>query len=112
MELTELQFKILDGMADDYEDIEQLYLYANRNFDVERRLEIALPLMVIGLQFPLHDVIDELRDLLRDGLVEAKYSNDEKVAPVSRVDSALLHHYWFGATEKGWQAWKARSAAP
>jgi hypothetical protein len=30
--LTELQFVILDGMADDYEDVEQLFLYANRDF--------------------------------------------------------------------------------
>ena len=28
--LTELEFTILDGMTDDYEDVEQLYLYANR----------------------------------------------------------------------------------
>jgi len=29
--LTELQFTILDGMADEYEDVEQLYLYVNPN---------------------------------------------------------------------------------
>ena len=28
--LTELQFAFLNGMADDYEDVEQLYLNANR----------------------------------------------------------------------------------
>lgn len=34
--LTELQFTILDGMADLYEDVEQLYVYANRQFHEEQ----------------------------------------------------------------------------
>jgi hypothetical protein len=35
--LSELQFTILDGLADDYEDVEQLYLYANRELSERNR---------------------------------------------------------------------------
>ena len=109
MKLTELQFEILDGMTDDYEDVEQLYLYANRNFEAERRLNVSMPLMIVGTRFPLRDVIDEVRNLLERGLVRAKYSNDESAAPLSPVNVAALHHYWFGATAIGTEAWKAHS---
>ena len=41
--LSELQFTILDGMADDYEDLEQLYLQANREFSDEEQANIQFP---------------------------------------------------------------------
>lgn len=41
--LSELQFTILDGMADDYEDLEQLYLHANREFSDEEQANIQFP---------------------------------------------------------------------
>lgn len=105
--LSELQFTILDGMADDYEDVEQLYLYANREFSEEKQANIQFPRMLVQVRFPLRDLIDEIANLLREGYVEAKYSNDEQVAPLRPLDFAALHHYWFGATEKGTRAWKA-----
>lgn len=36
IELTELQFGILDGMADDYEDVEHLHLYASSDVGIAR----------------------------------------------------------------------------
>lgn len=90
--LTELQFTILDGMADDYEDVEQLYLYANRNFAEEEQASIDFPLMLV------------------EGYIIAKYSNNEQLAPLHPMDFSSLHHYRFGATEKGTQYWKAYSA--
>jgi hypothetical protein len=92
-ELTELQFTILDGMADDYEDVEQLYLYVNPN----------LP----QVRVPLCDVIEELARMLREGYIAIKHSNNESVAPLHSVEFAALHHYWFGATDKGTEARKA-----
>jgi hypothetical protein len=105
--LTELQFLILDGMADDYEDIEQLYLYANRDLAEEKRLRIEYAHKVLRVQYPLNEIVDEIGCMLREGYIEAKYSNHEQFAPLKPLDFAALHHYWFGATKKGTEAWKA-----
>lgn len=79
--MTELQFTLLDGMADDYEDVEQLYLYANREFAAETEANIQFPRMLIQVRFPLRDIVDEIANMLRQGFIEAKYSNDEELAP-------------------------------
>jgi hypothetical protein len=105
--LSELQFNILDGMADDFEDIERLYLYANRQFDEERRAGLEFPLMVIRERFPLRDLVDEIGRMLQQGYIEAMISNDERIAPQGPVNFAALHHYWFGPTAQGKRAWKA-----
>lgn len=108
--LTELQFTILNGMADDYEDVEQLYLYANREVAQEKKeADVQLPNMVLPVRFPLRDIVDEIANLLREGYIEAKYSNDEQLAPLSPVDFTSLHHYWFGSTKRGQRAWEAHS---
>lgn len=106
--LTKLQFEILDAMADDYENIEQIYLCANREFVKEREVGLDSPLIIVEAnKYLLHDVIDELTDMLEEGYIKAKYSNDESVAPLDSVNLAALHHYWFGPTEKGQRAWDA-----
>jgi hypothetical protein len=105
--LTELQFVILDGVADDYEDIEQLYLYANRDFAEEKRAKVERPHLVLRDQHLLREIVDEIACMLRKGYIEAKYSNNEKFAPLKPLNFAALHHCWFGATEKGTEAWKA-----
>jgi hypothetical protein len=102
-QLTALQFTILDGMADDYEDVEQLYLYANRKFAEEEQANVQFPQMVVEIRFPLREIVDEMINMLREGYIFAKYSNDEKFAPLCPLNLALLHHYWFGATDKGTQ---------
>ncbi len=109
--LTELQFAVLDGMADDYEDLEQLYLYANREFAAETEANIQFPRMLVQVRFPLRDMVDEIANLLREGYIEAKYSNDEGLAPLRPMNFAALHHYWLGPTDKGKQAWKAYPTA-
>ena len=110
-ELTQLQFAILDRMADDYENIEQLYLYANRDFAEETRLLIESPRMILRDLHPLDTLIDEIAAMLREGYIEVKYSNDEQCAPLNPLNSTLLHHYLFGATKKVMQAWEARRQA-
>ncbi len=105
--LSELQFKILDGMADDFEDIERLYLYVNRQLDKERSAGLDFPLMVIRERFPLRDLIDEIGHMLQQGYIEAMISNDESIAPLRPLNVSALHHYWFGPTAKGKRAWKA-----
>jgi hypothetical protein len=108
--LTALQFKILDGMADDYEDVEQLYLYANRDFTGEKQANVQFPQMVVEVRFPLRDIVDEMVNMLREGYIFAKYSNDERFAPLDPLNWAQLHQYWFGATGKGTQLWKVHAA--
>jgi hypothetical protein len=107
--LPPLQVTILDGMADDYEDVEQLYLYANRVGADEEHANIQFPRMLVEVVVHLRDLVDEITSMLHEGYIEAKYSNDEEVAPLNPVNLALLHHYWFGATDKGTELWKARS---
>jgi hypothetical protein len=105
--LTELQFAILDGMADDYEDVEQLYLFANHDFAEEEHASVQYPRMLVQVRFHLRDVVDEISNMLRQGYIQAKISNDEQVAPLQPLNFAALHHYWFSATDKGRQFWKA-----
>jgi hypothetical protein len=93
--LTELQFTILSGMADDYEDVEQLYLLVNRDE---------------GVRYPLQIIMDEIATMLREGYIVAKHSNNEQFAPLHPLNLSALHYYWFGATDKGTQYWKAYSA--
>ena len=80
------------SMADDYEDVEQLYLYVNPN----------LP----QVRIPLRDVVDELTRMLREGYIAIKHSNNELVAPLQPAEFTALHHYWFEATDKGTEARK------
>jgi hypothetical protein len=96
--LTELQFTILNGMADDYEDVEQLYLYAN---------QLQFSSTSAQVSFPLREIVDEIANMLSEGYIEAKYSNDEKLAPLSPINFTAMHHYWFGVTDKGMRAWKS-----
>lgn len=104
MKLTELQITILDGMSDDYEDIEQLYLYANRTGVEGRQSNMQVAQISPGIRFPLRELVDEIAHLLREGYIEAKYSNDEELAPLQPINAGALHHYWFGPTEKGKRA--------
>ena len=52
-------------------------------------------------------MVDEIANMLHEGYIEAKYSNDAELAPLSLINFSALHHYWFGMTHKGLQAWKA-----
>jgi len=96
-DLTELQFQILNAMMDDAEDIEQIYLAANiRAFETFPRQP----------QFPLRGIIDEVKQLLEQDYIKAEFTNDEMLAPLSKIVPAMLHYYWLSPTTKGLQAWK------
>ena len=107
--LTPLQFRILNGLADDYEDVEQLYLYANRDVAEVEHSDVRSPLVSVQIRFPLRDIVDEISNMLRLGYIVAKYSNDEKLAPLHSPNVGALHHYWFAASDKGTQYWKAQA---
>jgi hypothetical protein len=97
--MTELQFQILNAMMDDAEDVEQIYLAANRS---------SLEAGSIQPEHALRAIIDELNSLLRGCYVEApKFCNRSSLP--QPPDPALLHHYWFCPTEKGRQEWAAYS---
>jgi len=106
--LTELQFWILDAMADDAENIEQIYLWANSDFAQEKRLPVDLvQRKILHGRFLLHILIDEVVRMLKEGYIQAKYSHNEGVAPLVPVNLTALHYYWFAPTEKGRIAWDA-----
>ena len=97
-QLTDIQFAILDAMADDAENIEQIYLDANSEYINGERPNI---------KYLLHTLIDEIVCLLKGGYVEPQYSHNEKIAPLSSVNLSALHYYWFSPTDKGRAAWQA-----
>jgi uncharacterized protein YehS (DUF1456 family) len=90
--VTELQLKILHGLTDDYEDVEQLDLWVNR--ENEEKVQ-------------MRQLLDEILSLLRNGYIFAKYSKDEEVAPLNEINVSALHQYWFGMTDEGERLWKA-----
>jgi hypothetical protein len=110
--LTDLQCKILDGMVDDYEDVEQLYLFANRELAREEAFGIRVPELLLQIQFSLREITDEIASMLREGYIEAKYSSDAELVPLRPLDFSALHHYWFGPTAKGLQALNACKKHP
>ncbi len=85
-------------MADDFENIEQIYLQAN---------EYCLDDSFINVQFLLHCIIDEVMKMLEEGYIKAEISNNEIMAPLDKLNYAAIHHYWFGMTEKGRREWDA-----
>jgi DNA invertase Pin-like site-specific DNA recombinase len=103
--------KLLVNPEEAQQDVEQLYLYANREFTEEELANLDSPRMLVHVRFPLRDIVDAIANLLREGYIEAKYSNDEGLASLRPINFTALHHYWFGATDKGTQARKAHLAA-
>jgi hypothetical protein len=101
-EIAKLRFHILNVMMDDAEDAEQVYLSANRVGLLEEPLQP---------RFALRDIVDEMKLMLGDGLIKAKYSNDEKEAPLNNLNLLLFHHYWFSPTESGKEVWRLNSQA-
>jgi len=95
--LRDLQFEILNAMMDDPEDVEQIYLAANRNSFNARSIQP---------EHPLRDIIDMLNSLLKGGYIEAPNFCNKSSLP-QPPETSLLHHYWFSPTEKGKQAWEA-----
>jgi hypothetical protein len=96
-EIAELRFHILDAMADDAEDVEQVYLFVNHSH-VQSEIQP---------QFHLREIIDEMKFMLEEGYIKADYSNNEKLAPLHDVNASAFHHYWFSPTDKGKEVWSA-----
>jgi hypothetical protein len=101
-EIAKLRFHILDVMMDDAEDVEQVYLSANRDGLLNEPLQP---------RFALRDIIEEMKLMLGEGLIEVKYSNDERQAPLNNINVLLFHYYWFSPTESGKEAWQLKSEA-
>jgi hypothetical protein len=101
-EIAKLRFHILDVMMDDAEDVEQVYLSANRDGLLKEPLQP---------RFALRDIIDEMKLMLGEGYIKAHYSNDEKQAPLNNTNLLLFHHYWFSPTESGKEVWRLNSQA-
>jgi hypothetical protein len=101
-EIAELRFQILNAMMDDSEDVEQVYLSTNETrFETETQP-----------QFPLREIIDEMKFMLEEGYIKPDFSNDEKLAPLGEVNLSLFHHYWFSPTKRGKEVWEVTSGRP
>jgi hypothetical protein len=97
--IAELRFQILNAMMDDCEDVEQVYLSANENrFETETQPE-----------FPLREIIDEMKSMIEEGYIKADLSNDKKLAPLDDINPSLFHHYWFSPTKQGKELWAAHA---
>jgi hypothetical protein len=98
-EIVELRFHILGSMMDDAEDVEQVYLSANRGEFLKEPPQS---------RFALREIIDEMKFMLKEGYIKAHFSNSEKHAPLDDINFSLFHHYWFSPTETGKKAWQVR----
>jgi hypothetical protein len=99
-EIAKLRFCILHVMMDDAEDVEQVYLSANRDVLFKEPLQP---------RFALRDIIDEMKLMLDEGYIKAHYSNDEKQAPLDNINLLLFYHYWFSPIESGKEVWRLNS---
>jgi hypothetical protein len=99
-EIAKLRFHILDLMMGDAEDVEQIYVSANRDGLLKEQLQP---------QFALRDIIDEMKLMLGEGHIKSHFSNDEKLAPLHNINLLLFHHYWFSPTKSGKEAWQIKS---
>jgi hypothetical protein len=94
MEMPALSLMVLDGL-DDIESVESLRGHG----------EVApYGLALVDEQ----EVIDALRTLLLDGLVEAWEEGDGRLvrAPQPATDDASLRGYWFQWTAAGERVWR------
>ena len=97
MEMPPLTLMVLDGLADDLESIETLRDHG----------EVApFGLALVNEQ----DIVEAVRRLLEDGLVEAWEVAEPhlRLVPASNplTDDASLHEYWFRWTPAGERVWR------
>jgi hypothetical protein len=88
---------VLDSIAADWESIETM-----RNHGEVPPYGLAL--------FDLRRVIDAVRSLVTDGLVEVREIDEAGVTlvPVAKpaTDDANLTRYWFRPSDAGWAVWR------
>jgi hypothetical protein len=95
-----LKLLILKAMMDDAEDIEQIYLSINGSYIKKK----------ITPDFPLREIIDGINLLLDGGFVAARRSDDHIKAPLDKIDSGMLHYYYFSPTKAGHAFWDENKA--
>jgi hypothetical protein len=76
--------------ANDYKDVEQLYLYVNWRSQ-EQRSGVHSPSTLLHVRFPPRDVVDEIGNMLPEGHVEAQYSNDETRKSAKTLGNSIPH---------------------
>ena len=97
MDMPPLRLMVLDALADDWENIESMRDHG----------EVA----PYGLALVDEElIVDAVRALLTDGLIEATEIAEDPVELVPvlapRTDDASLRSYWFRPTEAGKTVWR------
>jgi hypothetical protein len=97
MDMPPLTLMVLDALADDWESIESMR-------DHGEVAPYGLALVDEGL------LIDAVRSLVRDGLVEVTEVAEAPVelvpVAVPQTDEASLRRYWFRPTDAGKRIWR------
>ncbi len=83
-QLTTLQEQIIDALANDYEDIEQLR-------------------GMLDQPTPDEELKSALSALIKEGYVACYQPTKTEMKPVAHPDCQQLDDYWFGLTDKGEQ---------
>jgi hypothetical protein len=87
-----LKHEILELLANDYEDLDQLS-------------------DLLGQAVPPERLEEALRELIREGLVGCFRPSKTELRPVRTPDLSKLHTYWFALTEEGERRLHGRATA-
>jgi hypothetical protein len=97
IDMPPLALMVLDGLADDIESVGSL------------RDHGEVPPYGLAL-VDEQEVVDALRSLLSDGLIEAWHISEPKLqlvpCPAPLIDDGSLRRYWFRWTPTGEQVWR------
>jgi hypothetical protein len=113
MALERIDWEILDSTADDWENLEQIFLsdcFEAVRVDAAPRRHNALALNRVQEAVLLSEIADRIASLTEAGMLAARH--EESGAPVSNLtDRSYVWRAWFRMTPAGKAAWDSSEYA-
>jgi len=97
MVLSRIEWEVLNATADDWENLEQIYLLLTQPMG-----------QVNGVGPSLNEIADAICALTNAGLLEARLENG-RMLPMPCQDLHYVWQAWFRMTAQGRSAWNAAS---
>ena len=111
--LDKMAWEILNATADDWENLEQIYLMIGFDFSAENYAEAekgAYYLRPAKGAPLLEEIADRVADLVECGLFEARRGEDRRSVP-DLTDRSYVWQAWFRMTQAGRSAWASSEHA-